>query len=296
MLAPVSWGAPGLPSAPEDPAHPGSKVYTHTFTERDLNCQGRSVNVFVPTALPGETSFPVVVYGHGQSLGLSVYRGTLEHLAKKGIVAVFPAFDTGFFDQDWQRMGTDYVNLADCAISQTKEADASRVVYAGHSKGAYIAQIASGLATGLHAKAPPHATVLFEPAGSDAGTLATIDPASALTVVFADQDTIVSRDISEAIYSGAPSTIKQLIFLKSYTDTNPTLNADHFWPLTENGVFGGGPEGPFHYYGEWKWLVAAANNAAYGNRFDDPYLYGSKALDSGLSSPIGDIKRSWETR
>jgi len=292
LFLPTLCLAEPLPGSPADPDHPGSKVYSYGVVRKDFTCQGRAVNVFLPTGGNGPQSFPVVVYGHGQSLGVSSYKATFEHLAKKGIASVFPAFDTGFFDQDWNRMGRDYVTLTDCVAAQLPELDSSRVVYAGHSKGAYVAQIAAGLAPGMSAKSAPRAIVLFAPAGFDSPSLSQIDPRTALTVVFSDRDTIVKRDLSESIFSGAKSHRRQLILMKSYSETTPALNADHFWPVTEKGMFGGGPEGPLHYHGSWKWLVAAARDLS-GGRFEDPYLYGQVALEKGVPQMMDDVKRNW---
>lgn len=288
-----SAAAFSLPSVPTDPAHPGSKVYSYGFEQKSSSCLGRSTDIFLPSPRPQNEKFPLVVFGHGQALGLEAYQGTLEHLAKKGIVALFPKYDTGFFDQQWTRMGSDYVMFADCVAAQLGMVDAGKVIYAGHSKGAYVAGIAAGLASGIHSKFAPKEIILFEPAGSDLSSLATIAPETALTVVFSDGDTIVAPEISETIFQNARSARKQLIHLKSYSDTQPSLRPDHFWPLTESTIFGGGPEGPFHYYGSWKWLVAAARDLEQGGRFEEPYLYGALALDKGLPGHQDQVKRNW---
>ena len=60
------------------------------------------------------------------------------------------------------------------------------------------------------------------------------------------------------------------------------LPADHMWPLTEKSFFGGGPESALHYYGSWKWLVAAALDLGEGNRYTHPFLYGEPAVDKGI--------------
>ena len=285
--AAMAWSGSG-PSAPTDPQHPGSKVYTYGSTEKELTCSGREVHVFVPTKVAPQQTFPVVVYGHGQALGLDNYRGTLEHLAKKGVIAIFPAYDNGFFDQDWTRMGRDYSNLASCAIKSLKGLAAKdAVVFSGHSKGAYVASVAAGLAEKESLETRAHAVVLFEAAGSDSDMLQAYNPAANLTVVFSDRDSTVARDISETIFKQAASRMKQFILFKSY----PSLEADHFWPLTQGSIFGGGSESAFHYYGEWKWLVAAANDLVHGGASTDSYIYGPTAGDKGAGSLTDDIKR-----
>lgn len=296
LLAALVWGQHALatapPEAPTDPLHPGSRSYGFALAQKNILCNGREIALFLPSGSAGP--FPVVVFGHGQALGLSSYQATFQHLAKKGVAVAFPAYDTGFFDQDWARMGKDFANLAECAVSQTPELDPLRVVYAGHSKGAYVAGIAAGLASGLRIRTIPRAIILLAPAGFDSATLPKIPRESALTVVFSDRDTVVSRDISETIYTKAGSHRRQFIFLKSYAGTTPPIPAGHMWPVTERGFLGGGPVGALHYHGLWKWLVAAAQDLSGGSRFSDPYLYGAQAADKGLGNLTDDTKRSWE--
>ena len=118
---------------------------------------------------------------------------------------------------------------------------------------------------------------------------------TSLTVVFSDADTVVPRSYSETIFQKAGAGKKQLISLKSYTlsDSDRALKADHMWPLTKAGFFGGGPEGPLHYYGSWKWLVAAARDLSAGGRFDEPYLYGQQALEKGIPGFTDEAQRNF---
>lgn len=289
-----------LPTAPVDAAHPGSQIYTYGVVEHQIQCHGRNVAVFLPhssQAYPaqGQAPFPVVVYGHGQSMSLEVYQATFEHLAKKGVAVIFPTYDNGFFDQDWTRMGRDYVQLTACALETYQtELAADKVVFSGHSKGAYVASVAAGIA--VQESLTPHArsVVLFEAAGFDSSAIAAIEPTTALTVVFSDRDKTVERNLSNSIYAGAKSTCKQFIYLKSYGEpTSAPLLADHFWPLTKPSLFGGGKVGPFHYFGEWKWLVAAAQDLNEGAGCTNPYLYGDLASDKGVEGLRDDITRNF---
>jgi acetyl esterase/lipase len=274
-----------FPGAPVEETHPGSKVYRFEVEQKKIRCQKRDVDVFLPK---GKSNPSVVVYGHGQALDASHYKGTLEHLAKKGIAAIHPTYDTGFFDQDWNRMAVDYVNLAKCAVDQFS-LDSSRVVFAGHSKGAYVASIAAGLAYGKNMGLQPKSVVLYAPAGADQPSLPMIAKEVSLTVVHSDKDTVVSKDLSNTIFKKAGSEKKQFIRLKSYTD----FSADHFWPLTKGSFVGGGPEGPLHYYGAWKWLVAAVWELETG---DTEYLYGKSSLDKGVDGLMDEAERSWASQ
>ena len=296
FLASSAMAIPDLPAAPTDANHPGSKIYSHNFKQQKVTCAGRDVNLFVPTQISASEKFPVVVYGHGQALGLSNYQGTLEHLAKKGVIAVFPAYDNGFFDQDWTRMGQDYVSLSACALQQVANVvEMDQVVFAGHSKGAYVASVASGVAFKDSLGLRPRAIVLMEPAGSDAASLPYVDANTSMTVVFSDHDSVVSMDISKTIYGSVKSSHRQFIHFKSYTksQTSRELLADHFWPLTQGSFFGGGSESAFHYYGEWKWLTAAALDLKAGGKFENPYLYGPQAVDKGVAGFADSVDRNF---
>ena len=293
LLNSVALAQTGLPSSPTDPNHPGSEIYNYQMRTYVLNCGDREVDVFAPVGRPGET-FPVIVYGHGQALSVASYQATLEHLAKKGVIAIFPSYDDGFFDQDWTRMGADYVNLTACALQKIgAQASANQIVFSGHSKGAYVAGVAAGLAFQNKKSVTPKAVILFEPAGVDASSLAFLSPNTSLTVTFSDADSIVDEGISRSIYENSPSKYKQFISVKSYTTTTTALQADHFWPLTHASLFGGGPVGPLHYYGEWKWLGAAAFDLKAGGPFTNPYLYGNQAADKGVTGLADEIQRSF---
>lgn len=296
LLSAAPAKAVPLPGPPADARHPGHPGALFALTEHAFECQGRKVWAFLPEGVRG--AVPVVSYGHGQALDLEAYRKTLEHLAKKGIAAVFPMYDTGFFDQDWPRMGRDFLTLTRCAIARFEgRMDDRRVIFSGHSKGAYVASIAAGLAGGTAGGVPggvaPRALVLFGTAGSDSTTLSRIPRGTATTVVVADSDRIVDRAHSERVFRESGSAWRQLIELRSYEGTTPRLAADHFWPLTRRTTFGGGPEGPLHFHGSWKWLVAAAWDLSDGAAFDQPFLYGAAAADKGAPGLVDGIRREF---
>jgi hypothetical protein len=110
-------------------------------------------------------------------------------------------------------------------------------------------------------------------------------------VTFADADRTVDRSISEEIFNSVKSQTKRFIFVKSYrSETSQSLIADHFFPLTKSTFAGGAPEGALHYYGAWKWLVAAARDLHAGATFSDSYLYGADAADKGIPGFFDDVR------
>jgi alpha/beta superfamily hydrolase len=278
---------PGPPSASD---HPGSKQYSYSVERKDVRCDGRDVVVFYPREGVAQ-ELPLVVYGHGQALGVEHYEQTLRHLAGKGAIAVHPQYDKGFFDQDWDRMGRDFVSVTDCALAQLGlRPKAGQVLFTGHSKGAYVAGVAAGVAVRETSRLTANAVILFQPAGLDETSWPLVHRETKITIVNADQDTIVDRAIAEKHYQLAPADRKQLIILKSY---GTKLAAKHFWPLTKKSAFGGSGENSFHYYGSWKWLTAAVWDLQAGDRANSVYLYGDKATDKGFGGLADDLLRNF---
>ncbi len=284
-----------FPGSPKESTHPGSKIYAYGVQEKTIKCLNRDVTIFLPTSETPNQTFPAVIYGHGQALALVNYKNTFEHLAKKGVAAIYPTYDTGFFDRDWERMAVDYVNQANCAVTQSGGLiKKDQIVFSGHSKGAYVASIAAGLAFKKNLNLKPSSVVLFAAAGVDESSLRSLNPSVEMTVVFSDADSVVSKDLSDRTYRQAPSLKKQFIFVKSYPESSgKAVKADHFWPVTKSSLVGGGPETELHYYGAWKWLVAAGWDAAAGAPGTQEFLYGNLSADKGLTDFSDDVQRSW---
>jgi apolipoprotein D and lipocalin family protein len=283
--------AASTPGIPKEAGHPGNKDYTYGVEKRSLTCSGRKVDVLLPVSTNSVERFPAVVYGHGQAMGLEHYEGTMEHLAKKGVAAIFPTYDTGFFDQDWPRMGRDYATLTDCALKQAgARINRDQLIFSGHSKGAYIASIAAGIAVKENLGVRAKSLVLFHLAGYDAATAVHIEPSTAATVIFSEPDTVVKRDLSDSFYQAVKSQKKQFILVRSYSG-GPV--ADHYWPQTKGNMFGGGPEGALHYYGSWKWLVGAALDLRDGGTFANPYMYGAETGNKGIPGVADQVTRNW---
>lgn len=267
-----AWAQGAPPAAPTDPAHPGSLTGTFGVRKESFKVGDRSVDVFLPQS--GPRPYPVVVFGHGQALDLKNYVLSFEHFARKGIAVIYPQYDTGFWDQSWRRMADDYNLLVQSTLQKYPEMDRNRLIYSGHSKGGYIGLMAAGAPSARNA--PPSNVVVFNPAGYDRDYLKSMNSQLPLTVVWSDQDTIISRSSVEEIYNQSPSARKQYIEARSYRNTNPSLKADHFFVLTAGGFFGGSNgTNALHYFGFWKWLGGAALNPI--------YLEGTEAASTGMA-------------
>lgn len=278
----MAYASSPLPEIPKYPTHPAAKTYYYSFSQVKLDCFQRSSTVFLPNLPPEAGPGAVVVFGHGQAMGVEHYRLTFEHLAKRGIAVIVPQYDRGFYDTDWNRMGDDFNAITECAFKRFQgKLNSEQIVYSGHSKGAYVASIAAGLKSELQ----PRIVLLFEPAGGDLELIRKMDPEISLTVVFAEDDNIVSYDISRSIYDASPSFKKQFITMKSYKlPGEERLLADHFWPQSKSLFWWWGNQGesPYLYYGSWKWLVAAADDLRVGGPLTNEYLFGREALYKGI--------------
>lgn len=280
--------AANLPSQPKSTDHPGSDSYTYGVMKEVFQENGRDVNVYLPETT-GE-QVPVVVFGHGQASPLEAYEATFMHLAGKGVAVIFPEYSSGFFDQNWRRMGADYANLAKAAADRFPVIDQSAVVFAGHSKGGYVAGVSAGLDDGLR----PSALVLFTPAGYDAQAWSRVSPEVPVTIVFGDKDDIVEESLVREIFERSQVNHKQYIDLKSYSMTSPNLEADHFFPFSKR-TWVGGRDGisPFHFYGVFGWLIGAAEDAQAGNPLEHPFVYGDRVVETGVQGFEHGLTRNW---
>lgn len=268
------------PPQPTDAAHPASATYKFEVSKSSFQSNGRTVDVFLPVNKnnPAE-KFPVIVYGHGQAIDLAGYELSFLHLAKKGIAVVFPQYDTGFWDQSWRRMADDFNQLTQSALTKYPALDSTRLIYSGHSKGGYIGLMAAGAPSKLSGL---RGVLVFSPAGFDQAYLKAMDPQLPLTLVWGDQDTIITQSSVQDIYEQSPSLKKQFIETISYEG----LPADHFFVMSDSSFFGGRKgTSAHHYFGSWKWM--------WGAIFEDAYLYGNEAPSTGTPDLLHKVIRNF---
>lgn len=284
------WSAP---NQPVDKEHPSNSNYPYSVKKLDLTIKGRSVALYLPLQkqLLQETQFPVLVFGHGQAIDVSGYDLSFQHFAKKGLAVIFPNFDKGFFDQDWPRMADDFNELTAEVLKTYPQLDKNKMIYSGHSKGAYVGLMAAGSTNLKSLGLNPVSLIFFAPAGFDASYLSRIQRKTPLTLIWSDQDTVIKRALVEEIYEKTPIDHKQLIQAASYQD----LKADHFFPLSKSFFFGGrNGVSALHFFAFWKWVQGAALDLDSEQPLTNSYLYGKESLDTGDENLKHQLlKKSW---
>lgn len=272
-----------FPSPPIDSDHPGYPRRGSSFEKIEINKLRKGSFLFLPTK--GDGPFPMVVFAHGQALGLKNYEILFERFANMGIAVLYPKYDKGFFDTDWQRMGQDYDDIVLEVLSNYPKLDEGNVVYSGHSKGGYVGLMALGHRGKTGSPWWPKTSVFYSPAGFDPDYLSLIDKSHDVHLVWPKDDSIIKEQLIDEIYSKLPSLKKQKILVQGYSD----FEAGHFFPLTKSSLFGGSNGvGPLHYYGVIPWTVGAIEKSG--------YLYGEEASDSGGGAEPHIINRSWSLR
>ena len=272
---------------PQDDDHPGSETTLLDFERVEERFLGRTSVIYLPKRTDGQKA-PLLVLGHGQALGEDAYDATLKHLAQKGVAALFVKYDTGFFDQNWRRMASDFNQITLDSLNKYQERlDQDKIIYSGHSKGGYVGLMAAGAPNNPGVRK----TIVFAPAGFDREYIQALDRSMVVTLVWGVEDTIIKKADQDQIYSLLPVEKKQFITVQSY----PDRAADHYFIQNKRAVFGGGQDGvsPFHYHGVWKWLVGAAWDLEDGGQATSEYVYGEKAIETGSPSFVHQVQRSW---
>lgn len=276
-----------LPQRPQEAQHPSSPAYSYDVSKQTLKFQGRKVELYLPLGKVKQL-VPTVVFGHGQAIDASGYEMSFEHMARKGIAVIHPQYDSGFFDQNWERMADDFNSLTQSALAAYPEMlSPNMLIYAGHSKGGYVALMAAGAP---NANIHPKSIVLIAPADFNSSYLKNLDAKTPLNIIWGEKDTVIKKDKMLEIYNQAPSIYKQYIEVKSY----PELEADHFFPLNKSYFFGGrNGISALHHYGVWKWLIGAAWDVEQKSPISNSYIFGDLTASTGVDGLNHHVQKSW---
>ena len=275
---------------PSDPTHPGNNEMGYDIEVKNINELGRKSFLYLPNRMDG-TKSPVVVFGHGQALNQTHYDKTLEHLASKGIAALYVQYDKNFFDRDWRRMAKDWNTIVNATLMNfSDQLSTDQIIFSGHSKGGYIGLMAAGAP---NKPALVSATLLFAPAGYDKDYLKNMDPGNAVSIFWGEKDSVISKSDNMKIYNELTVTHKQFVEVVSYDDQE----ADHYFPQNKSAIFGGkNGVGGFHYYGVWKWLVGAAWDLETKSNTTNPYIYGDQLSNTGVMGLEHKVQKSFPER
>lgn len=269
VFAQISFSFPG---PPQDPQHPGYPTRSVKVKKVVVNYLRKGSVLYLPSN--SNQKIPLVVFSHGQALKLKHYELLFERLASRGIAVLYPQYDKGFFDTDWERMGEDYDKLTQFVLDNFPEIDKNEIIYSGHSKGGYVGLMALGhrgsqsnVGNSLWS---PKTAIFYSPAGYSEQALLEINPRVDVHLVWPKGDGVIKESLIDEIFQLLPNIRKQKIIVQGYDD----LEAGHFFPLTKKSLFGGEDGiGPFHYYGVLPWTLGAIK--------DDDFLYGELVTDSG---------------
>lgn len=288
----ISFGSIPWPKPSMDPLNPGSKVYPFRQIEESKLDFGRRVRVLYPAGLDGR-KIPLIVFAHGHAAPYPTYRTTFHHLARKGFGVLYVGYDKGWQDRDFGRMTLDYLKQVDTAVRSLPWVDPTKILFSGHSNGAYVALMAAGRASSEQrfSMVRPQALVLFATAGFPKELVKKIDPSILATLVVGDRDSRSLIENTQAIYQLLPSHRKQAFLMQSYLQTNPQVLADHGFVRTLD--WSGPRVNPIHYFGSWKLLGGTAQDLVDRTKGTNRFVYGSESTHTGIPGFEHIVKRSF---
>jgi acetyl esterase/lipase len=286
---------PGLTDArpPEQPGSgPGGSDYSHAGVTRSLYGENDLAYWVFEPSHPSPKTAPLVLFLHGWGGGSPAKCGAwFDHLAKKGHVVLFPAYQGSMrpWAKPWDR--TPPTKMLDNVVTAVKDAvkrlqsakhvrpDLDRFAITGVSLGgALTAQLAAvaakhdlPLAKAIMPIVPGRGLWTRRPL--PAVNLHTIPASTLMLVVVCDEDRNAGDLEGRSIFCKAPqipSKNKNYLVMVSDRHGTPPLVANHNSPVASNPAYGMGekdlsPPNARHYYGYWK-LFDALTDAAFHQR------------------------------
>jgi len=323
VAAPAALAQAGPPAPPPPPAvaaHPGSSTYAYAtldttkFTLKDsFFGAGYVTEVRVPRGAQGK--LPLVVFAHGKALYFSstLYGAFLDHLARKGAIVAsveYEGYLAGIVSTDHGKFARRFLRGMQETLRRYPQADASQVVFVGHSLGARVAVVAAAYATGQDAQgAIPDPTALVLHAFDDSrpptgasrpavlgasGVARDVARSVEVTVLEYAGDTTAGpqKGYAQGLYDALAVDRKQWIRAKSYA-TDPRLTTDHLTPLSGGPAWtpGGTPRlDALDRHFVWK-ITAGVILARTGrDPLAAPYAYGNLREDGGTASNGGLVR------
>lgn len=255
-LALFVLGAGSAVEAATPPAQPtkgpgGSDYVAAEIAKKAYGAGSGQAFVFRPAGEAAQPR-PAVIFLHAPgAVSPKFYGGWIEHLARKGLIVVYPRYEL-------DRGGTKFSAMAEEAVKGAKEAlaslaaegvkvDLGKVAVVGHSGGAIIA---AALAADAADAGLPKPRLVFgampsrpasEPGrGLPMPDLATLDPATVLVTVTGDRDAVAGEAGARTLMRAAAALpIERRLMIKLGSDNHgqPPLVAGHYAPSAPNPAY-----------------------------------------------------------
>jgi pimeloyl-ACP methyl ester carboxylesterase len=199
---------------------------------------------------PKPSTAPVVLFLHGWlAYNPAVYEAWIQHIVRMGYVVVWVQYDSGlrppwvFADNAmvaWRdalgRLDRD--RLWDRHVRPEVDSTGRfKTAMVGHSAGGFLSAILAARAADPANKIPrPQAVVAVEPGGlgiiPDAD-FSTIDPATKMTIIVGEEDTIVCQSTAVQLWSSTPQILaenRDFLLVHSDYEGSPAQVANHYFP------------------------------------------------------------------
>lgn len=259
------------PSPPGQAASgPGGKSYAYSSVAESEHGSGDDRYWIFEPQNPGTGTHPLVVFLHGYGVMLpDPYRPWLRHLAKKGNVVVYPAYQSSpVTDPDTytdNAAGAILDAIAEIGAGGHAAIDLDRAAITGHSYGGVIA---ANLAAEAASRGLPAFKAVQVNAPGTGGWNTYADygdvPAGTLLLAIAcDDDEMVGSTDAERIFDETTAVSlddKDFVTVRSDGHGFPPLVASHSAPATPEPM---GPDA-LDWRGFWKWFDALTDAAFYG--------------------------------
>ena len=271
---------------PQQPASgPGGADYPHQGFLCTQYGEGSLTYWLYEPAEPKPVTAPVIVFHHGWgAIDPAPYSHWLEHLAKKGNIVIYPAYQDKILSP-----AVDYTENAIRTIQSAKALleDGSEHVLpnwdafliAGHSMGGLITINVACLWQQFEIP-EPKAILVVQPADpvesrilvgktqpSLIENIHQLSPSLKMVITLGSHDDVVTDSVALFAFEQStqiPENQKNLLTLKSDHHGAEILVADHSSPITSGGFREEGEVDALDYYGYWKLLDALRDTVYLG--------------------------------
>ena len=248
-------GSPSPPSQPLD--GPGGARYSHALVTRNRYGQGALEYWIYEPAAPKPRTAPLIVFLHGWGgTNPAAYGAWLDHLVKRGNIVVYPRYQAD--------LSTSLEDFTPAVIEVVKDVikrlqtepghvrpELERFAVVGHSVGGLLT---ANLAALAHQSGLPRVRAVmsvepgrtwnpFRRANVPLADLKQIPRETLLLAVVGDSDNLARATDAKRIYyesTQVPAANKDFVTLVSDQHGQPSLQADHFAPVSPDKAYDNG--------------------------------------------------------